>query len=334
MNSLLLEVTNHCNFACTHCSREKGSQRQHMSWRLFCTALDQATELGLRGLSITGGEPLVWPHFTRAVKEAWKRGFSISLVTNGWLFESRLLSLLKANPKHRNQIAVCFSLDGGSASVHDSFRNKPGSFNRIIKALQQCKELGVLTSIKSALWRHSITQIHDTAMLALSLGAKINFVFLTPTSRLIEMNLIPSPQEYERAKSYLTSKIMPLFQDVGIEGACSRNSPIPLCNPIWSGPNIAYDGEMTFCCNLSNMSEGGQPVKKRGEYIGNLATMSLQEGIYRNYRLLARFVESLVPIPDTMWKRTCIFCQKMFGKMNWLKKYDSPWTELVWNRLP
>ena len=59
-DTLSVEVTTHCNGACSHCFvRARGPQRSILAPDLVQTIVTEAYEAGYKHLHITGGEPLL-----------------------------------------------------------------------------------------------------------------------------------------------------------------------------------------------------------------------------------------------------------------------------------
>jgi MoaA/NifB/PqqE/SkfB family radical SAM enzyme len=324
LRALLLEVTTSCNFSCLHCGREKAVPRRQMGLPLFRRLLHEGRQLGIRSVSLTGGEPLLWSHLAESFELCTRAEVSLGMVTNGWLFEERLWPLLRERDACASPVELCFSLDGADAPTHDEFRQCSGSFDRVKRALASCRRIGVRTSIKCCLWQRNLDQLLDIAALGRQMGASVGFVFLTPTPTLIARDIIPEPAAYEETFRLLVEKVIPLFANVQIEGLGSDGTPVPLCNPFWTLPNIDPDGNLSFCCNLSNahVPNGAQPGS---DHLGSLAEISLDEGIRRHLRRLEEFVAGQIQPRHSKWQLSCAACLKRFGKLDWLDATDSAW---------
>ncbi len=326
MNSLVVEITNYCNFSCKHCSRDKIASRVHMPLEMFKNIIEQAVSLGIHDICITGGEPLTYPWLDTAIDIATSNNIEISIVTNGFLFKEKLLSIIR---KHRN-LDICFSLDGANEKQHDFFRNKTGSFKAVIEAIKLCNKCGVNVSVKMSIWSGVKDSLFEMATFALSQVNNASFIVLTPTPNLVKHDLIPSPEEYERVINIIKREIIPVFNNIDIEGVCDRMSPVPLCNPFYSGVNIDYKGDIVFCCNLSNVSADN---KDKSFYIGNIKEMDLDNAFVKHIKLCSSFIKKMAKKPFSLWERSCFFCMFGFGLMEWLKSYDSPWRNLLWKNL-
>ena len=324
MRALPLEVTTHCNFSCLHCGREKDAPRREMGLPLFRRLLGEAAELGIVSVSLTGGEPLLWSHFAEAFALRAQAGLSLGMVTNAWMFEERLWPLLRERDACASPVEICFSLDGADAPTHDEFRQCPGSFERVKRAMEQCRRIGVETSIKCCLWKRNLDQLLDIAALGRRVEGRVGFVFLTPTPTLIARDIIPEPAAYDQTFRLLAEKVIPLFANVQIEGVGSDGAPVPLCNPFWSLPNIDPDGNLSLCCNLSNAHVPNR-ARPGSDHLGSLTEISLEEGIRRHLRRLEDFVAGQIPPTRSKWQRSCAACLRRFGKLAWLDATDSAW---------
>jgi len=139
-----LEKSYLCNFQCNHCSAEYYMDR-HLEKKLNVTEdgrrkidLDdirelsrQADEMGLGRFVITGGEPLVMKDFDAVVDALDPEKHYIVTDTNGWFLDSKKAQHLKGIGVEKVQL----SLDSYVAEEHDAFRNKPGSYKRVLRAI-------------------------------------------------------------------------------------------------------------------------------------------------------------------------------------------------------
>lgn len=100
--SCTLEITNICNFKCLHCYNSEAS-RNYISFPNAKKILDELSELGCIYLVLTGGEIFTHPYFNEIYLYAIKKGFVISLFTNGSLVDNKI-SILKKYPPQKVEI--------------------------------------------------------------------------------------------------------------------------------------------------------------------------------------------------------------------------------------
>ena len=129
-----------CNFRCEHCCTSRmEKKKRHFTIKDVRELSRQADELGLAHFTITGGEPLLFPDLDDLVKALDPQKFFIAMDSNGWLLD-------EAKAKHLKSIGiekVHLSLDSISAAEHDSFRRMPGSYDRMLKAIDAAKNAGL-----------------------------------------------------------------------------------------------------------------------------------------------------------------------------------------------
>ncbi len=83
-----LDLTFRCNNRCVHCYvnrplDDNGEKEKELNYADICRILDHLAQEGCLWLLITGGEPLVREDFEDIYLYAKKKGFLITLFTNG-----------------------------------------------------------------------------------------------------------------------------------------------------------------------------------------------------------------------------------------------------------
>lgn len=136
---LHLNLTRRCNLRCRMCiqNRQDGGGRRGLSWydpsrelplATWIDLLDQAKTF-LPRLYITGGEPLLYPHFRELLVAAKKRGFMVNLQTNGIRLAEVADLLVDLDVEWIN-----ISLDGPQ-EAHDRIRG-PSAFRRTVEGIE------------------------------------------------------------------------------------------------------------------------------------------------------------------------------------------------------
>jgi MoaA/NifB/PqqE/SkfB family radical SAM enzyme len=179
---MTLDLTRRCNLKCVMCEqhRHQPGNSTDPSWydparelplAAWTNLLDQVSSFRPR-LYITGGEPLIYPHFAELIQEIKKRKFSVNLQTNGTLLD-RAADLLVAVGVE----IVTLSLDG-PPEVHDRIRGQSGAFRRSregIDALLAARGGGPtpLLLINCVISQANIPFLDRMVPLALELGADV-----------------------------------------------------------------------------------------------------------------------------------------------------------------
>jgi pyrroloquinoline quinone biosynthesis protein E len=101
--SLIAEVTHRCPLHCLYCSNPLEMQRaeEELSTDQWKQIFQQAAQLGIMHLHLTGGEPLARKDLAELISAARATGLYINMITSGvGLTEERLATLVDAGLEH------------------------------------------------------------------------------------------------------------------------------------------------------------------------------------------------------------------------------------------
>ncbi len=101
--ALIAEVTHRCPLHCVYCSNPLEMQRRsdELPTSDWISVFDQAAQMGVLQLHLTGGEPLARADIVDLVRAGRKSGLYVNLITSGvGLDEARLDSLIEAGLDH------------------------------------------------------------------------------------------------------------------------------------------------------------------------------------------------------------------------------------------
>ena len=152
-----------CNFQCNHCCAEHymdrhllkitGSKEERRTIGLddIRELSRQSDEFGLARFVITGGEPLVRrnPSFEEVVAAIDPDKHYIITDTNGWFMDEKKAKEIKSIGVDKVQL----SLDSSIESEHDAFRNKSGSYKKVMRAVDACLDAGLNLILSTCLVR-------------------------------------------------------------------------------------------------------------------------------------------------------------------------------------
>lgn len=131
-----------CNLTCEHCSIKRF---QVQSGKCSITPadvkhlFDQADDLGLARVTVTGGEPLCFPDLDEVIEAIGPDRFYINCDTNGWLLDAERARHLKQIGVDRIQL----SIDSLNPAEHDAFRGREGSHARAMHAIDATLDAGM-----------------------------------------------------------------------------------------------------------------------------------------------------------------------------------------------
>lgn len=145
-----MELTFRCNLQCVHCycnlpPHDKHALQTELRTDEISNILDQAAEAGCLWLLLTGGEPLLRKDFPEIYTHAKKKGFIITLFTNGTLITPEVADFLDAWPPHSVEI----TLYGATPETYEKITRVPGSYKKCIRGIELLLEKGIPVSLKT-----------------------------------------------------------------------------------------------------------------------------------------------------------------------------------------
>ena len=189
--SVVFSVTNRCQSRCKYCSIPLRKQRELTTQEVF-SLCDQLAESGTQRLGLWGGEPLIREDIGEIIDYAKKKGFYITLDSNGYLIPQKIDQL-------KNLDLLIISLDG-SEEVHDKNR-EVGSYKKAIRALEiATKKLSVWTI--TVLTKNNLDSIDYILDLAKKMKFYTTFQILHHNEYIAAPDvgtMLPSPREYRKA---------------------------------------------------------------------------------------------------------------------------------------
>ncbi len=189
---LELEISRRCNLRCVHCYAwaEDRNYEGELSLAEIGELLSDARDLGIRELSLTGGEVMLRPDFLDIIDAGLDRGFGTRFVTNGTLLDDRLLGELCRRPI----TLITVSLDGVSAASHERIRGS-GNHEPCMQAIDRLLEAGFAISVITAFSKLNIGEFD--ALLDFCVTRGIDWqVQITSAKGRCPQPITLSPDEY------------------------------------------------------------------------------------------------------------------------------------------
>jgi organic radical activating enzyme len=282
---LVFVVTNRCNFACRHCLRQSATP-EDLSLETAERILDEAKAYGFNQVSITGGEPLVYPHLQELIKKIVDHGYSFNMVTNGYDFKAWAPFLKSVRP---HILFVAFSVEGATRATHDAMR-RAGSWDRLSEAFLACRQNKIPFNIITAISRANHSEVFDIALLAKKKGARgLIASTVMPCSNADQNDLVLEHVERRKLCGALMSLSKALGLPISITAALRGLRHIKICRSL-EMLDIAVNakGELVQCCDLANHDDAR--LRQRA-VIADLNTQSFREGLKSASRHIDRFIE-------------------------------------------
>ncbi|MGC8658879.1 MAG: 12,18-didecarboxysiroheme deacetylase [Desulfomonilaceae bacterium] len=149
-------VTRRCNLKCIHCysHSENKNYSNELTTEQGMRLIDDLASFGSPVVLFSGGEPLIRPDILKLIRHATSSGMRAVLSTNGTLIDESIAGKLQ----DIGLSYVGISLDG-LEKVHDSFRGVQGTFERVLRAIGNCKAVGLKVGLRFTINRRNYEEI-------------------------------------------------------------------------------------------------------------------------------------------------------------------------------
>jgi radical SAM protein with 4Fe4S-binding SPASM domain len=313
------EITLRCDLACLHCGSRAGKGRpDELSTAEALDAVDQIAALGVREVSLIGGEVYLredWEQIARRVKD---RGMACGIVTGGRGFT-----------RERARAARDAGVDGVSVSVdgleatHDRLRAVHGSHGAAMEALGHLAAVGLKRSANTQINRWNLREIPAVLESLLPTG-----IFAWQVQFTVAM---------ARAADHPSMLLEPyqLLEAMPMIARLKQRADEAKVR-IWSGNNVGYFGPFEkllyetsqtghhLSCGAGTSALGieangdvkGCPSLPTADYVGgNLRDRSLLEIWEQTAQL--RFTRDRTP--DELWGfcKTCYYAEDCMAGCSW-----------------
>lgn len=132
------EVTMGCNMRCGHCGSSCSEPLpDELNTEEALALCSQIADLGLKWVTLSGGEPLTRKDLPSIVKSLSEKQVAVNIITNGWLMKPDMANRLKES----GVATVAISIDG-TEEIHDSIR-KESAYKHAEKAFKALRKSGI-----------------------------------------------------------------------------------------------------------------------------------------------------------------------------------------------
>ncbi|MDI3280208.1 MAG: radical SAM protein, partial [Bacillota bacterium] len=152
--------------------------------------LDEARELGIHFIVLSGGEPFAYPHLIRMAQEYPDIAFM--LYTNGTLIDEEMADQMQAV----GNLSPAISLEGWRHTT--DARRGPGVFDRVMQAMDLLKERGVIFGFSVTVTRHNAAEVFSDEFMDFMVekGALYGWSFhYIPVGRDPDLDLLLEPEQ-------------------------------------------------------------------------------------------------------------------------------------------
>ncbi|MCL4142079.1 UNVERIFIED_CONTAM: hypothetical protein GTU68_054884 [Idotea baltica] len=167
---MLAELTYRCPLSCPYCSNpvEMARKESELDTDIWLDVFEQAANLGVLQLHLSGGEPASRRDLVALVAGARKAGLYTNLITSAiGLTQRRLAELEVAGLDH-----VQLSLQGTDAEMADRIGGYKGGFARKMQAAEWIVEAGFPLTLNAVVHRQNLHQLPEAIEMAVAMKAR------------------------------------------------------------------------------------------------------------------------------------------------------------------
>jgi len=220
LNQIYFYLTAGCNLACRHCWLAPGFDADGSSYpvlpvELFETVIREAKPLGLSGVKLTGGEPLLHPQILRLLEIVRREELRLTMETNGVLCTEAMIREIAKSPDR----FVSVSIDGADAATHEWVRGVSGCFDKACQAVHNLAAVDTAPQVIMTIMRGNAHQVDALVHLAEKLGASsVKFNIVQPTAR--------GERLYEKDQALSIAELINLGRHVEMDLAETTRIPL------------------------------------------------------------------------------------------------------------
>jgi radical SAM protein with 4Fe4S-binding SPASM domain len=162
------EITLRCDQACKHCGSRAGKARHdELRTSEALEVVDQLHELGVKEISLIGGEAYLHSGWLDIAKRIADYGMLCTMTTGG-----RGLTKERAKGAAEAGIyGVSISIDG-CEETHDLQRGLKGSYRSALQALQEARQAGLVFTVNTQVNRKSFPDLDHVLAMLIEQGAR------------------------------------------------------------------------------------------------------------------------------------------------------------------
>ncbi len=194
-----------CNLACSHCySASSPLKRTILPLEPLLRALPRLRAEGYEVISLSGGEPLLYPFLAPFLAAARAEGFRTAAITNGFRVTARHRELIDAI----DHLAISFD---GLEVLHNRMRGHPQAWARAVAGLRYLAEIGKPAAAAFTVTRESLAEVPEFIEMCAGLGVRaVQLRPLVLAGRAYQEAADLALSEADRARVWLMAQTLKL----------------------------------------------------------------------------------------------------------------------------
>lgn len=293
MDFMSVQVTKLCERRCIYCYAGTGKQSKlqrndemacdenSMDYHVFCKLIDDAKEMGIKTIELTGGDPLALHGIERYIKKVLEVGCECFVSTKQYVTEEKAKEIKKSG-LHTIQV----SLDSCDEEVVDRMIGCRGGFQEVVQSIRNLRNAGVEVIVKAVITSINIRQIPGLIEYCITLGVKkITFNLYGMSCGRHNIAFYAKEEEIRwltteiiSAREHFGSEIFIEYPELYIEQFMRTNSRCleykhyyrSVCNPLSTSVFVLSNGDVPYCSYLAteeSMLLGNVKKKNLGDIL-------------------------------------------------------------------
>lgn len=201
MPRLCFELTYNCNLKCIHCYNDKNLKTSNIKLNDIKKVIDDAYELGVFYITLTGGECTLNPNFLEIISYIREKKIALEFLTNGQLLYDNKILLERIINLHPYRISL--SLYSMKPEIHDKITGVVGSYQKTLNVIKILKENNINIEIKCFLTNINAYEYTDVSKFA----KKNNIAFS------VDYTLLDNPEKTNRKVKITNEQLLNLLLD-------------------------------------------------------------------------------------------------------------------------
>lgn len=187
LSELSVEITQRCPNRCLHCSSLSSPRAcSTIPAASVINVAEQSQQLGLKCISISGGEPLLHPELACIVSGIDSLGMSIGFYTTGIEYDGtgRAVPRQDWSLFPRDSTRLIFSLHSWNAETHDLISDREGAFLLTKAAIHAALKQNFRVETHIVPNKLNLRELEETLNIVTSWGVeRVSFLRLVPQGR-------------------------------------------------------------------------------------------------------------------------------------------------------
>lgn len=219
---LLIDPTSACNLRCEGCWAGEYSKTDQLEPELFSRIINEAKEMGIYWIVLSGGEPFCYPHLLDVVASHPDSVFMV--YTNGTLIDEKVADRLA----ELANLSPAFSLEGWREKT--DARRGAGTFDKIVRAMDLLRERGVFIGASVTSMHDNIEELFSDDFIDFLVEKGVAYMWsfhYIPVGRNPNVELMLTPEQrvwmFERVRELRSVKpilIADFWNDGAVTGGC------------------------------------------------------------------------------------------------------------------